>query len=139
MRADNSHHLAAAARLRAQRTRERATAALLSMTAAGEPITFGTVAATAGVSRAWLYSTEDLRAQIASQRGQHQPRLTAPAAAATRASEVSLLKRLELAHGRIKQLTAENKDLRGQMEKVLGQARAQRQRPNGRVPSIEGN
>ena len=44
MRADNSRHVVAAARRRAEQTRERAVAALRRMDATGQRITFDTVA-----------------------------------------------------------------------------------------------
>lgn len=60
MRADNSHHVVAAARRRAEQTRGRAIAALRRMDTTGQRINFDTVAAAAGVSRSWLYTQDDL-------------------------------------------------------------------------------
>lgn len=51
MRADNSHHIVAAARRRATATRRRATAALRRMDNAGQPISFDALAREAKVSR----------------------------------------------------------------------------------------
>ena len=56
--------LAAAARQRADQTRQRATEALQRLHTTGQPITFAHVARTAGVSRSWLYRQPDLRADI---------------------------------------------------------------------------
>lgn len=64
MRADNSHHVVAAAHRRAERTRQRAVAALRRMDTTGQRITFDAVARQAGVSRSWLYTQDDLRAEI---------------------------------------------------------------------------
>ena len=50
MRADNSRHVVEAARRRSQLTRAKAVQALRAMDAAGEPITFETVAREAGFS-----------------------------------------------------------------------------------------
>ena len=54
----------AAARQRADQTRQRATEALQRLHTTGQPITFTHVARTAGVSRSWLYRQPDLRADI---------------------------------------------------------------------------
>ena len=64
MRADNSHHIVAAARRRATATRRRAIAALRRMDNAGQPISFDALAREAKVSRSWLYAQPDLRAEI---------------------------------------------------------------------------
>jgi transposase len=71
MRADNSRHVIAAARRRAEQTRERAIAALRRMDATGQRITFDTVSRAAGVSRSWLYAQQDLRAEIHRLRQRH--------------------------------------------------------------------
>jgi spore germination cell wall hydrolase CwlJ-like protein len=64
MRADNSRHVIAAAQHRAAATRERAVTALRRMDKTGASITFGSVAKQARVSRSWLYSQPDLRAEV---------------------------------------------------------------------------
>ncbi|MFC4014322.1 DUF6262 family protein [Nonomuraea purpurea] len=70
MRADNTHHVAAARR-RAEQTRQRAVAALRRMDAAGQHVTFDAVARQANVSRSWLYTQDDLRAEIERLRSRH--------------------------------------------------------------------
>ena len=50
MRADNSHHVIAAAHRRAEQTRQRAVTALRRMDATGQRITFDAVAREAGFS-----------------------------------------------------------------------------------------
>jgi Family of unknown function (DUF6262) len=126
MRADNSRHLVTAARSRAAQTRQRALIALQQLDAAGQPVSFGTVARQAGVSRSWLYTQPDLRADIQRRRGHDSP---ARAAHTTlpdrqRASEASLLRRLEAATDRIRRLENENRQLRGSLAVALGQQRA---------------
>ncbi len=64
MRADNTGPLIAAARNRHELTRAKAIWALRELDRAGTAITFEAVARRAGVSRAWLYSQPDLRADI---------------------------------------------------------------------------
>lgn len=53
-----------AAHQRAQDTRRRAVDALRRCDAAGETVTFTSVARAASVSRSWLYRQPDLRAEI---------------------------------------------------------------------------
>ncbi|MGW0886263.1 DUF6262 family protein [Streptomyces sp. NPDC002671] len=78
MRADNSPHVIAAARQRAAATRARAIVAMRRMDTAGQPVTFDVVAREAGVSRSWLYTQPDLRAEIAGLRERHGPAPVAP-------------------------------------------------------------
>ena len=113
MRADNSHHLIAAARHRAVTTRKRAIAALRRMDKAGTPVTFDAVAKEAKVSRSWLYNQPDLRAEVEHLRARRNPTPTGrPVPDRQRASDASLLRRLESATERIKRLEAENQQLR---------------------------
>jgi hypothetical protein len=64
MRADNTAHLAAATRRRAEAARQRARQALKTLDAADTPITYTAVAQTAGVSRTLLYRDPDLRDEL---------------------------------------------------------------------------
>ncbi|HET9254983.1 MAG TPA: DUF6262 family protein [Pseudonocardiaceae bacterium] len=124
MRADNSHHVIASARRRAEQTRERAVAALRRLDATGQAINFDTVAKEAGVSRSWLYTQDDIRAEIErlrERRGLTQPPSTIPDS--QRASEASILRRLEAATARIRTLHNENQQLRDALAKALGDRR----------------
>jgi hypothetical protein len=125
MRADNTHHILAAAQRRAEQTRQRAVAALRRMDAAGQRITFDAVSRAAGVSRSWLYAQQDLRAEIERLRQRHP---TAGAAAVPpqrqRATDASLLRRLEAATARIRRLEADNCQLRDALARALGERRA---------------
>jgi len=131
MRADNSQHLIAAARRRSQATRRRAIAALRRMDDAGAVINFDTVARAASVSRSWLYNQPDLREQV--------ERLRRPRTAASRrtpperqrATDASLLARLDIASARIQDLEADTKRLRRALAEALGQRRTS---PNGDTP-----
>lgn len=125
MRADNSRHVVAAARNRAGQTRQRAVAALRRMDAAGQRITFDAVAREAGVSRSWLYAQDDLRAQIERLRQRHPTPSPAPTPPQRqRASDPSLLRRLEAATARIRHLEADNQQLRDALARALGERRA---------------
>lgn len=125
MRADNSRHVIAAAHRRAERTRQRAIAALRRMDAVGQRITFDAVAREAGVSRSWLYAQDDLRAQIERLRQRHPALPAAPVPPQRRqASASSLLRRLEAATARIRNLEADNQQLRDALARALGERRA---------------
>lgn len=125
MRADNSHHLIAAARHRTVATRRRAIAALRRMDKAGTPITVNAVAKEARVSRSWLYNQPDLRAEIERLRTRRNPTATGrPVPDRQRASNASLLQRLESAAERIRQLETENQQLREALALALGEHRA---------------
>ena len=127
MRADNSRHLAAAARNRADQTRAKALRALRDLDDAGRPVTFEAVARKAGVSRSWLYSQPGMRAKIDELRARHQP---SPAATPTphrqRATDDSLLRRLEATTERMRQLEEDNRQLRQALAQALGAARERR-------------
>jgi len=127
MQADNSRHLILAARQRAERTRRQALTALRRLDATGAPITFEAVAREAGVSRSWLYTQDDLRAEIARLRERHRPPSPTPRTPdRQRASTASLLSRLEVATERIQQLEQANRQLRETLAQALGTARTAR-------------
>jgi Family of unknown function (DUF6262) len=124
MRADNSHHVIASARRRAEQTRQRALTALQHLDTTGQTINFDTVAKEAGVSRSWLYTQDDLRAEIERLRERHRPtRTPATIPDRQRASEASLLRRLEAATTRIRILHHENQQLRDALATALGDRR----------------
>jgi uncharacterized protein DUF6262 len=124
MRADNSRHLITAARHRSEQTRQRAIAALRRLDATGQPISFDAVARQASVSRSWLYTQQDLRTEIQRLRQRHPAATPAPPPDRQRASELSLLRRLEAATARIRHLEADNKKLRDALARALGERRA---------------
>ena len=132
MRSDNSRHIIDAARQRSQYTRAKAIQALHTLDDAGEPVTFESVAQKAGVSRSWLYTEPDVRAEIEQLRAAHPRTPASPVPARQRTSEASLLRRLEAAHDRIRQLTQENKQLREHLARALGEQRATTRRPGPR-------
>ncbi|MFC9355216.1 DUF6262 family protein [Rhodococcus sp. NPDC057014] len=125
MRVDNSHHIIAAARRRATATRRRAAAALRRMDNDGQPISFDALAREAKVSRSWLYSQPDLRAEVERLRDR---RIPSPAARQVpdrqRASVPSLRRRLEVATQRNRELEIENQQLREALAIALGEQRA---------------
>jgi hypothetical protein len=126
MRADNSRHLASAARDRAEQTRAKALRALRDLEDAGRPVTFEAVAREAGVSRSWLYTQPDLRAKIDQLRARHPSPTATLTPTRQRATEASLLRRLEAATERTRQLEQDNHQLRQALAEALGTARERR-------------
>jgi AraC-like DNA-binding protein len=138
MRADNSHHLVAAARRRALDTRARAVRALRRLEGAGRPVSFDTVAREAGVSRSWLYDQADLRAEITRLRGRSNTLPTSPPVPIRqRASDASLRRRLEAANQQLRRLRAENQRLREELALALGEVRTTA-RPDPAKPTTIG-
>lgn len=126
MPADNSAHLRAAAARRREQTLQRARDALRQLEADGDPVTFDLVARTASVSRAWLYTEPAIRDAIHRLRDAHRPTSNSAVPASQRASDASLLRRLEAAHARNRELATEIRQLREQLARAHGQLRAAR-------------
>jgi len=124
MRADNTGHLIAAAQQRSERTRRLAVAAIRRLDTAGKPVTFDAVAREAGISRSWLYAQTDLRTEIQRLRARHH---ASPSSRVTperqRATDASLLRRLEAATERIRRLEHDNRELRDALAQTLGEQR----------------
>jgi len=133
MRADNSHHIIAAARRRAAATRKRAVSALRRMDKAGLPITFDVLAREARVSRSWLYNQPDLRTEVERLRAREHPVASNRRVPdGQRASDASLLRRLEAATARVRHLEDESQQLRKALALALGDRRTADVRGNGR-------
>lgn len=129
MRADNSRHIIDAAHRRSQLTRAKAIEALRDLHATGEPVSFQSVAQHAGISRSWLYNQPDLRAEIDRLRAAHRRTPASPTPANQHASDTSLLRRLETAHERLRQLREDN-------HRLPRTSRTTPRRAEGRQPAI---
>ncbi|MEV0006462.1 DUF6262 family protein [Micromonospora sp. NPDC050980] len=124
--ADHTAALTRAARQRAKQARTRAERALAAAGRTGHPVTVAGLAATAGVSRSWLYTQPDLIDAIRQLQQRHPaPERTSPQPAST----TSLRHRLDTALARIKQLRADNADLTRQLETAHGEIRRLRHTP----------
>ena len=123
MRADNSIHLATAARQRHEHTRAKAIAAMHELDRAGAVLTFESVARHAGVSRSWIYTQTDIKDEIRRLRDLSRRQPSTPIPAPQRASDDSLRQRLEIANRRNRELADENQRLRRQLAYALGQLR----------------
>jgi hypothetical protein len=121
-RADNSVFLAQANARRHQAALSAAHHAIQQLQRQGQPVTFSTVAQSAGVSRGWLYRQDQIRDLISQQRARKPPatRLTAQ-----RATADSLRQRLDAARAEITRLRAENHSLREQLARQLGLQRTE--------------
>lgn len=111
MRADNTPHLIDAAKRRHELARSKAIQAIRQLDATGSPVTFETVAQTANVSRSWLYTQPDLKAEIQRLRDLGRRTPATPVPAHQRSSDASLLARLEAAQNRNREIAEENQRL----------------------------
>lgn len=96
--------------------------ALQRMLREGQPVNFKTVAKAAAVSTAWLYGQPSIKARIQRLRDQSIPKVAALKAPASDASKDAMIATLRQ---RIKQVEAENRELRKQLEIVYGQLHMQ--------------
>jgi hypothetical protein len=137
MPADNTDRLADSARLRHDLTRSKAIRALRELDRAGTPVNFEVVARNADVSRSWLYTQLDIRAEIERLREatRHSPAPAIPAA--QRTSDASLLTRLQAANENNRLLTQDNQRLRRQLAHALGDQRTGRERPRSHLDPVE--
>lgn len=121
MHADNSTHLIAAARRRHEDARQRAVDALRAAQAEDRRPTVSALAATARVSRSFLYANPDLM-QALQGLGPNEP---TRADARRQASHQSLLARIATLIEKNKALRAENTDLRRRLAAAHGALRDQ--------------
>ena len=131
MRADNTTHLITAAQRRHELTRAKTIRALHELAHAGTPISFQTVAARAEVSRSWLYTQPDIKTEIQRLRALGDRTPQQPIPARQRTSETSLLRRLEIANNRNRELSEDNQRLRRQLAQALGHNRTTAATANG--------
>lgn len=120
---DRVVRLREAAQARHDATLRRAKNALQVMTRRGEPVTFRRVAETAGVSRSWLYRQQELREEINRLRHASQGR-PGVLPSAERATADSLRQQVRTYRDEITRLRTENQELREQLARRLGAARA---------------
>jgi 4-diphosphocytidyl-2C-methyl-D-erythritol kinase len=106
------------AKLRHQQTAHRAEAGIHRLLQDGRPVNFQTVAEAAHVSTAWLYQHPEFRERIEHLREQ---RSQADSAQKMRASDASKDAMQAALRQRVKQLEAENRELKQQLEVVYGQ------------------
>lgn len=124
MPADNRQHLQDAARRRSEQSHRMVRDTLKRFEAHGGPVTVTGIAAAAGVSRTFLYSQPGLLEAVGALRaaGRHEavPRRQ-------RATEASLLQRIDALTAKNKQLRSDNATLRRELAAAHGQLRDERQ------------
>ncbi|MCA1677557.1 MAG: DUF6262 family protein [Actinobacteria bacterium] len=128
----NRPHAGAATRSVA--TAERARSALLDMHKHSDTITFASVAARADVSRQFLYTHPELRAEI--ERLRSRPRPTPARPPRDRASDESIRTRLRAALDENKRLRAELTDLRDEVALLHGHLRELELAKGATAPSL---
>jgi hypothetical protein len=126
MRADNTEHLIAAAKRRSAKSVERVRDTLRDLHRSGRPVTIAGVARQANVSRTFLHSQPELLQAIRSLRAQNDG--PHPIPVRERASEKSLLTRIEGLTAANKKLRDDNAKLRKQLELALGDLREMQHR-----------
>jgi hypothetical protein len=120
---DRPSPLAAAAQRKRDQAFERAHAALRDLARRGETISFQAVARHGGVSRQWLYTQPELRAEIERLRARHPP--AAPRVPdAERAREASLRQRNTTLLAENRRLRDQIAELEAELAIVYGQRRA---------------
>ena len=135
MRADNTRHIVAAARHRHEYTRAKAVQALREAEKPGTPVTFDAVASAAGVSRPGSTPSRTCEPRSSDSAQSHRGAPGGPVPIRQRASDASLLRRLEAANARIRQLAEENRRLRDQLARALGEQRSARSLEPGKPSS----
>lgn len=115
--------LTQAAAARHRRAVERAEQALRDLDTEGAAINFQAVARRARVSRQWLYTQSDLRAQIEQLRDR-APTPTGTVPARQRATETSLRQRVETLRAENQRLREENASLKTELAITYGRQRA---------------
>jgi hypothetical protein len=120
---DHTGALAAAAARKREHTLERAHAAVRDLDHRGETISFQAVARHARVSRQWLYTQPELRAEIERLRARHPP-AAARVPDAERAREASLRQRNTTLLAENRRLRDQIAELRAELAVAYGQSRA---------------
>lgn len=122
MSVEDANGLRAAAAARTQSATERARRALVELHERGEAISFAAVAARANVSRQFLYTQAELRAQIERLRNEPPP-TAAPPSSGERASNESVRTRLRATLDENKRLRDEIAELRDELALTHGRVR----------------
>ncbi len=118
--ARDTRGLRANAQRKAAVTEQRAEAALALLLQEQRPITFKAVAQTAGISTAWLYEHEAIKARIIHLRTQQTPRAQVKIPPKEQASNASKDAMIAALRQRIQKLEKENNDLKRQVEVAYG-------------------
>jgi hypothetical protein len=124
--ARDTRGLHANAQRKALITEQRAEAALALLIQEQRPITFKAVAQTAGVSTAWLYEHEAIKARIIHLRAQQAPKAKGQIPPREQASSASKDTMITALQKRVREQAAEIEQLKQQVEVVYGLLAVQR-------------
>jgi len=119
---ERTERLAVAARKRHDETRRKAVEAIRSLDAAGASVSFAAVARVAGISRAWLYNNDTVRAEIVELRDRTTGS-TSARPVVERASDRSLHQLVTALRTREAELRRENQLLREALARKFGEER----------------
>jgi hypothetical protein len=125
-RVDNSHYLHRAAAARHDVSVERTRAVLQELDRTGQPVSMAAVARAAAVSRSWLYTQPELKEAITRLRAASTAIVRSDLPAIQRATSESLRQRLDATRADVSQLRTDNRLLREQLARSLGEARESR-------------
>lgn len=114
----NTQGLVIAAKNRRESTMKRVHVAIQSLGAEKKVINFNSVAKAANVGKTWLYKEADIKEKILRYRGKNTEIKISTQSAFSADSKDALLKMLK---ERIKQIEAENRDLKKQIEILYGE------------------
>ena len=115
-----------AARRRSADAVARARAAIDELARSGDQVSFQAVARRAGVSRQWLYTRPEVRAEIEQLRAAHADRSGPSVLAPERSSEASLRQRIESLLEENRRLRKEVGELRNELALAYGRQRETR-------------
>jgi Family of unknown function (DUF6262) len=118
--------LRASAQRKAAITEQRAEAALVLLIQEQRPITFKAVAQTAGISTAWLYEHEAVKARIIHLRAQQAPKAKGQIPPQEQASSASKDIMIAALQKRVREQAAEIEQLKKQVEVAYGLLAVQR-------------
>lgn len=124
--ARDTRGLRASAQRKAAITEQRAEAALALLIQEQRPITFKAVAQTAGISTAWLYEHEAIKARIIHLRAQRAPQAKVQIPPQGQASSTSKDTMIAALQKRVREQAAEIEQLKQQVEVAYGLLAAQR-------------
>lgn len=124
--ARDTRGLRASAQRKAAITEQRAEAALALLIQEQRPITFKAVAQTAGISTAWLYEHEAIKARIIHLRAQQAPQAKVQIPPQGQASSTSKDTMIAALQKRVREQAAEIEQLKQQVEVAYGLLAAQR-------------
>ena len=116
----NLDGLLASAKIKAERTKQRAEDAIALLLKEQRPVNFKAVAQTAHISTAWLYANEDIKMRIIHLRAQQVPKAQVKIPPKEQASNASKDAMIAALRKRVKEQEAQIRELKQQVEVAYG-------------------